>query len=393
MDDFLRRLTALIKKEYKQIVRDQSSFIIGVVIPIMMILLVGYGMSLDVKDVPVAVVMQDPSPTVQDMFSFMDGSSYFNPRYVTTYHEGVSLMDDRKVDALVVVPPDFTESLRKGGGHVQIILWGVDPTTAKTAQGYMEAGLAAWQQAHMREYMTSYGTRLGMISVVNRQWYNDANTSTWFFVPGLIVLIMTMVGVFLTTMVMAREWERGTLESLFVTPVKPLEIVLSKWIPYFFVSMGGFALCMIAARYLFYVPIRGSVLIIILASMIYLLTTLGLGLTISSLLKDQFIACQIALPTVMLSGFIFDLKSTPEFINAVGHIMPATYYMELLKTLFLVGNNWGMIVKNCTILIVYGLFFFGLSVVVTKKRLEKWTTFFFISAGFCLSYARNSWPR
>ena len=251
MDDFLRRLTALIKKEYKQIVRDQSSFIIGVVIPIMMILLVGYGMSLDVKDVPVAVVMQDPSPTVQDMFSFMDGSSYFNPRYVTTYHEGVSLMDDRKVDALVVVPPDFTESLRKGGGHVQIILWGVDPTTAKTAQGYMEAGLAAWQQAHMREYMTSYGTRLGMISVVNRQWYNDANTSTWFFVPGLIVLIMTMVGVFLTTMVMAREWERGTLESLFVTPVKPLEIVLSKWIPYFFVSMGGFALCMIAARYLF----------------------------------------------------------------------------------------------------------------------------------------------
>lgn len=375
MDDFLRRLTALIKKEYKQIVRDQSSFIIGVVIPIMMILLVGYGMSLDVKDVPVAVVMQDPSPIVQDMFSFMDGSSYFNPRYVTTYHEGVSLMDDRKVDALVVVPPDFTASLRKGGGHVQIILWGVDPTTAKTAQGYMEAGLAAWQQAHMREYTTSYGTRLGMISVSARQWYNDANTSTWFFVPGLIVLIMTMVGVFLTTMVMAREWERGTLESLFVTPVKPLEIVLSKWIPYFFVSMGGFALCMIAARYLFYVPIRGSVLIIILASMIYLLTTLGLGLTISSLLKDQFIACQIALlvsllPTVMLSGFIFDLKSTPEFINAVGHIMPATYYMELLKTLFLVGNNWGMIVKNCTILIAYGLFFFGLSVVVTKKRLE-----------------------
>ena len=372
MDDFLRRLTALIKKEYKQIVRDQSSFIIGVVIPIMMILLVGYGMSLDVKDVPVAVVMQDPSPTVQDMFSFMDGSSYFNPRYVTTYHEGVSLMDDRKVDALVVVPPDFTESLRKGGGHVQIILWGVDPTTAKTAQGYMEAGLAAWQQAHMREYTTSYGTRLGMISVSARQWYNDANASTWFFVPGLI---MTMVGVFLTTMVMAREWGRGTLESLFVTPVKPLEIVLSKWIPYFFVSMGGFALCMIAARYLFYVPIRGSVLIIILASMIYLLTTLGLGLTISSLLKDQFIACQIALlvsllPTVMLSGFIFDLKSTPEFINAVGHIMPATYYMELLKTLFLVGNNWGMIVKNCTILIAYGLFFFGLSVVVTKKRLE-----------------------
>ena len=375
MGDFLRRLTALIKKEYKQIVRDQSSFIIGIIIPIMMILLVGYGMSLDVKNVPVAVVMQDPSPTGQDMFSFMDGSSYFNPTYVTTYQEGVSLMDDRKVDALVVVPPDFTESLRKGGGHVQIILWGVDPTTAKTAQGYMEAGLASWQQAHMREYMTSYGTRLGMISVVNRQWYNDANTSTWFFVPGLIVLIMTMVGVFLTTMVMAREWERGTLESLFVTPVKPLEIVLSKWIPYFFVSMGGFTLCMIAARYLFHVPIRGSILVIILASVIYLLTTLGLGLTISSLLKDQFIACQIALlvsllPTVMLSGFIFDLKSTPAFIDAVGHVMPATYYMELLKTLFLVGNNWVMIVKNCTILIVYGLFFFGLSVVVTKKRLE-----------------------
>ena len=375
MGDFLRRVTALIKKEFKQIVRDNSSFVIGIIIPIMMIILVGYGMSLDVKNAPVAVVMQDASPTVQDMFSFMDGSKYFNPTYVTTYREGVALMDDRKVDMIVVVPPNFSESLRKGGGHVQVILWGVDPTTAQTIQGYVTSGLTAWQQAHMSEYMTNYGTQLGNINVVWRQWYNEANTSTWFFVPGLVVLILTMVGVFLTTMVMAREWERGTLESLFVTPVKPLEIVLSKWIPYFFVSMGGFILCMLAARYLFFLPIRGSLWVIVLASVIYMLTTLGLGLTISSLVKDQFVACQIALlvsllPTIMLSGLVFDLKSAPVIVDAVGHILPCTYYMELLKTLFLVGDNWPMIIKNCTILIGYGLFFFGLSVRVTRKRLE-----------------------
>ncbi len=373
-NDFFRRLSSLIYKEYKQLIRDRSSLIIGIVIPIMLILLIGYGMSLDVKDVPVAVVMEDTSPTAQDMLSFMDGSEYFNPTYVTSMHAGETLMHERKVDAILRVPSDFTKGLRQGNARVQIILWGVDAATARTAGSYLEAGIGMWQAENASRYAAS-SNGLGTVSVVSRQWFNDANTSTWFFIPGLVVLIMTLVGVFLTTMVMAREWERGTLEAMFITPVRTLEILLSKMVPYFCVAMIGFWLCILAARYLYGVPIHGSFAVILLSSLIYVVVTLGMGLTISSVVKSQFLACQISmlisiLPTMMLSGFIFDLKSAPAIISIVGHIFPATYYMELLKSLFLAGNHWSLIFRNSAILIFYAVFFVGLSYKVTKKRLE-----------------------
>lgn len=376
MDGFMRRLTALIKKEYKQLMRDQSSLIIGIVIPIMLILLIGYGMSLDVKNVPVAVVMEDASPTVQDMVSFMTGSDYIEPKYVTSMHEAEAMMNRRKVDAILRIPSDFSQQLYRGGSRLQIILWGVDVATARSAGGYVEAGIARWQAANVSKYLSgTAGNGLGSVTVVSRQWFNDANTSTWFFIPGLVVLIMTLTGVFLTTMVMAREWERGTLEAVFVTPVRAIEILLSKMIPYFCVAMAGFWLCMLAARFLYGVPIHGSFLLILLSSVIYLMVALGMGLTISSVIKSQFLASQLSmviamLPTMMLSGFIFDLRSVPDFISAVGHVLPATYYMELLKSLFLAGNNWYLIGRNCTVLLLYAVFFVGLSLKVTKKRLE-----------------------
>ena len=206
-------------------------------------------------------------------------------------------------------------------------------------------------------------------------WFNDANSSIWYFIPGLIVLIITIVGVFLTSLVMAREWERGTLESLFISPVKPLEILLSKMVPYFCVAMIGFIFCLIVARFLFEVPIYGSLAIIILCSMLYLLVTLGMGLTISSITKNQFLASQVAivvsfLPAMMLTGFLYDLRSVPAFIRNVGQVLPATYYLELLKSLFLAGNNWHLIYKNCLILFFYAILFISLALKVTKKSLE-----------------------
>ncbi len=195
MMDAFRRISSLVRKEYNQLIRDRSSLVIGIVIPIMLILLIGYGLSLDVKNVPVAVVMEDASPTVQDMLSFMDGSDYFDPRYTTSMKDGTEMMNRREVDAIIRVPPNFTESLSRGGSHVQIILWGVDAASARTAGSYLEAGLASWQAANASKYMT-VSDGIGFVSVTPRQWFNDANTSTWFFIPGLVVLIMTLVGVF-----------------------------------------------------------------------------------------------------------------------------------------------------------------------------------------------------
>lgn len=374
MNTFSLRLMTLIKKEYYQLVRDKSSFLIGIIFPIILIFLIGYGLSLDVKNVPVAVVLEDNSPTAHDVLSFIKGSEYFSPIYVTNMRAAERLLDERRVDVIVRIPNNFTASLKKGEAEMQIILWGVDAATARIAGGYLEAGIARWQAINAPNLFPS-GDKKGMVTVLTRQWFNDANTSTWFFIPGLIVMIITLVGVFLTTMVMAREWERGTLESLFVTPVRPLEILLSKMIPYFFIAMIGFWLCIAAARFLYRVPIHGSFFIILLSSVIYLLVSLGMGLTISSTIKNQFLASQLAmlitlLPTLMLSGFLFDLRNTPFVIQAIGHIFPATYYMELLKSLFLTGNNWYMIFKNCGILLSYAFLFLGLSFKVTQKRLE-----------------------
>ena len=366
---FFRRLAALTRKEFYQLLRDKSSMLLGIVMPVVLILLIGYGMSLDVKNVPVAVVLEDHSPTARQAVSFVTGSEYFSPVYVQSMQEAQSRLLTHEVDAILCVPIQFTSDLAKGSAQVQVIVNGVEATTASSAQTYIESGLLSWAARQ------GLGAAGGQVSVVSRIWFNDANTSTWFFIPGLVVLIMTLVGLFLTTMVMAREWERGTLEALFITPVRPIEILLSKMIPYFGIATIGFWLCMAAARYLYGVPVHGSFLMILLGSVIYLIVTLGMGLTISSVIKNQFFACQVSmlvstLPTVMLSGFIFDLRSAPAVVYAVGHVLPATYYMELLKSLFLAGNDWALIRENCLILGGYAVFFTGLSCVVTKKRLE-----------------------
>ena len=374
MRDFFRRLKALTYKEYLQLIRDRSSVVIGIFLPALLIVLVGFGLSLDVKHVPVAVVMEDRSPVTRDILSFMDGSEYISPVYVTSMKDGETLMNEREVNVILRIPPDFTRQLQKGDAKVQIILWGVDAATARVAGSYIESGIAGRVAAYIEKQGGVVPVN-GFVEIVPRQWFNDANTSTWFFIPGLVVLIMTLVGVFLTTMVMAREWERGTLEALFISPVKPLEILIAKIIPYFCTAMVGFSLCLLASYYIYHVPLCGSFLVILASSVIYLFSALGIGLTVSTLIKNQFVSCQVALlvsmlPTMMLSGFIFDLRSVPAFISFIGHLLPATYYMELLKSLFLAGNDWPLIIKNTTILLLYALFFTGLSYKVTRKRLE-----------------------
>ena len=364
----------MVSKEFKQLLRDNSSLMIGIAVPILLIFLMGYGISMDVKRVPTAVVIDDPSPTVGDMLSFMGGSEYFEPYYPPSMKDAVALMDSRTVDAIVRIPSDFTESLYQHRANVQIILYGVDASNANVMKGYLEGGINGWLARNQQKFMGS-GQRVGAITVVNRMWFNDANTSTWYFIPGLIVLVITISGVFLTSMVMAKEWERGTLEALFVTPVKVLEILLSKMIPYFCVAMVGFSLCVAASQLLFDVPMHGSFIIILLCTMLYLFVALGVGLMISSITKNQFLASQMALvlsmmPTMMLSGFLFDLRSVPLVVKMVGYALPPTYYMQLLKTLFLAGNNWSLILKNCTILVLYAIFFISMAFRVTQKRVE-----------------------
>ena len=357
--------------------RDRSNLMMGVGLPIVLILIFGYGMSFDVKNAPLAVVMEDHSPTATDVVSGLALSPYLSPLSVTSMHDAELLMQQDKVDGIVRIPPDFSRGLVLGDARIEVVVQALDANRARIIENYVQAALnqrVLVQADRAGGHLGTMDPPVGRVTIEARMWFNAANNSSWFLVPGLIVMIMTLVGAFLTSLVMAREWERGTLEALFVKPVRPTEILLAKIIPYFAVGLIGLGLCLLAATFLFHVPMVGSLLLILLSSVLYLFVALGIGLLISSALKNQFAASQLALmvsfmPAMMLSGFLFDLRNVPAGVRWIGQALPATYFMELLKSLFLAGNLWPMIFKNCAILLLYAVALMAAARAVTHKRI------------------------
>lgn len=373
MDAFRRRLLALIRKEFRQLLRDRSNLLIGMGLPIVLILIFGYGMSLDVRDVHLAVAQEDASPVAYEVIADLDGSRYMTTKVVRSLAEARRLFEAHDVDALVYLPNDFSRRVAAGQGQIELLLLGSDAVRAAGIRGYVEAALAQGAQKHLDRQ--GIQTAANGVVVVNRLWFNAANNSTWYLVPGLIVLIMTLVGTFLTALVMAREWERGTLEALFVTPVRPTEVLLAKIVPYFVVGLAGLVMCMVAARVLFDVSIQGSLLVLVGASMLYMVVALGTGLLISAFTKNQFLASQVAIlasfmPSMMLSGFVFDLRNVPDAVQVIAHLLPATYFMELVKTLFLAGTYWPIVFKDCAVLVLYAVVLLTLARAFTRKRLD-----------------------
>jgi ABC-2 type transport system permease protein len=368
----LRRIAALVRKEGRQVIRDPSSIAIGVVLPVILVLLFGYGLSLDVLNVPVAIVLEDTSPTAVDLAAGFEMSPYFSAQLMTSMPQAQELMLDRKVDGIVRIRPDFSRRLMLGNAEVQILIHGTDANRARIIQGYAEGTIGQWTARRSAE---GKDVAAGPVVVQNRLWFNDANESRYFLVPGLIVLIMTLIGALLRALVMAREWERGTLESLFVTPIRSGEILLGKTVPYFILGLIGLALCIFAAKYLFNVPLRGSITVLLGASMLYLLVALGIGLLISSAVKSQFVASQVTLlvtflPAVMLSGFLFDIRSMPVPVRAITYILPARYYVALLQTVFLAGDVWSVILPNIAALGAMAVVLWIWTRAVTQKRLS-----------------------
>jgi len=366
-----RRVGALVKKEVRQMVRDPSSIAMGVVLPVILILLFGYGLSLDVKNVKVAVVLEAPTPGVTELVSGFQLSPYFDAQFLISMPRARELLLEREVDGIVLIRSDVARNLKLGDAQVQVVVNGTDANHARIVQGYAQGAIGQWTARRAAE---GRAVNIGPVGVQDRLWFNGANDSHYFLVPGLIVLVMTLIGAFLTSMVMAREWERGTLEALFITPVRVDEILLGKIIPYFAQGMVGLVLCLLAAKFLFHVPIRGSVWLLAITSMLYLLVALSIGLVISSLTKSQFVASQITLlatflPAMMLSGFLFDLRSMPTAVRLLTYAMPARYYVALLQTLFLAGDAWGVVLPNAAVLSGMAIALLLLARLVTQKKL------------------------
>ncbi|GGZ14353.1 ABC transporter permease [Novosphingobium colocasiae] len=354
--DTTRRLTALIRKETRQMLRDRSNLMVGLLLPIVLNLLFGYGLSFDVRNAPVAVVLEDRSQMAREVTSGLDGSPYIDAIHVDAMADAERLVREHEAVAIVRVPSDFSRRAGAGSAAVQVILNGSDTTTANALEGYI-AGAIGTAMQHRAD--RAPGTGRGGATVIQRIWFNEASDSTWYLVPGLLVIVITLIGALLTSLLIAREWERGTLESLFVTPVRPHEILIAKLLPYLVIGAIDIVTCLAAARFLFHVPIRGSLIVIFLAAMLYLAVSLLLGLFISGKVRNQFEASQISLlasfmPATMLSGFVFDLRNLPWPVWIVSQLVPATHFMPLLKTLFLGGNNWTMLARDSLILIAYG---------------------------------------
>ena len=340
--------------------RDRSTLTLGIILPMTLLLIFGFGLSLDVQDVPVDLVLEQNSPLTRDLYTNLALSPYFSPKLTCSWQEAKEDLIQGKCQAII------RRSLREradGREHLQLVVNGRDANTARIMRSYLETAIHAWfeKRRSRASFQTQQITpRTGMVSLETRIWYNEATESRFFLVPGVIVLIMTLIGSLLTALIVAREWERGTWEALTATPVTQSEILVGKIVPYFFLGMLGLFLCLAAAAFVFDVPRRGSLAIIILASGIYLLACLGMGLYISAATRSQFLASQIVIvvsfmPTIMLSGFIFDLKSAPLIAQYLACLFPATWYVELMQTLFLAGNVPGLVLMDTAVLLLFAL--------------------------------------
>ncbi|AMH18643.1 MAG: ABC transporter permease [Hafnia sp.] len=369
-----RRLRALCRKETAQILRDPSSALIAVVIPLMLLFIFGYGINLDSSKLHVGILMEQQSEDARDLANTFIGSPYIAATVSDDRQGLIKKLQAGKIRGLIVIPVDFSAQLARpeGKAPIQVITDGSEPNTANFVQGYAEGIWQIWLQ---QRAVDNGGEFKPLINVQLRYWFNPAAISQHFIIPGAITIIMTVIGAILTSLVIAREWERGTMEALLSTQVTRTELLLSKLLPYYILGLLAMTLCMLVAVFVMGVPYRGSLAILFVMTSLFLASTLGMGLLISTITRNQFNAAMVALnagflPAVMLSGFIFEIDSMPAIVQAVTYVIPARYFVSTLQTLFLAGNIGSVLLVNLLFLIISAAVFIGLTAWKTKRRLD-----------------------
>jgi ABC-2 type transport system permease protein len=372
------RFLAVARKEVVQILRDSRSLIIVVIMPVILVLLFGYGVNLDLKGLPVYVYDQDGSQQSQDLLKRFQASAYFDVvRVVNDYPALARSLDDGHAKMGIVVPWDFSQSLQDGRPtQVQALVDGTDDNTANVLIGYAQAVVQAYSSDIQLDWLRHHGqpAQPASVSVDTRTWYNEDLESSAFIVPGVLALVMSVIGAFLTSLTIAREWERGTMEQLISTPVTPLEIMLGKLAPYFIIGMFDVIVCALIAIYWFQVPFRGSFLTLLLSSAMFMVVVLSLGFFISVIAGSQLAASQIALlitflPAFLLSGFLYAIEQMPVVLQWITRILPARYYVSVLKKIFLKGTPTALLYTDLAPLAMFTLVLAVLATRAFHKRL------------------------
>lgn len=369
-----QQLAAVMLKEAKQVTRDPSSWIIAVVLPLTFLFLFGYGLSLDTTTVKIAIVREDNSADARNFAAALENSKWFLVLHAADRTSGKEMLRDQAVKATVVIPAEFGTRLNAESqlAQIQVLVDGAEPNTANYVRGYVNAIWTGFLSARSMQQGSAYTQP---ITIHARYWFNPNAESRWFLIPGSMTIIMTLLGTLLTALVVAREWERGTLEALYATPLTRGQILIGKTLPYFVLAMISTAVCVITAVVLFRVPLRGSLLTLGLVSAVFLIPALGQGMLISVTMRSQLAAAQLGLmtgylPAMMLSGFLFDIHSMPAWMRFITWFVPARYMNVSLQTVFLAGDLWAVLVPNMIFMLLVGALFFGLTWRNLHKRVD-----------------------
>jgi ABC-2 type transport system permease protein len=371
-------VAGLIRKEAWQILRDPSSFLIAGVLPLLLLFIFGFGVSLDLKHIPVAVVVEQPTPAADSFLASFRNSRFFEVHVARHRAEVEPELVSGRIKGVIVLAADFNDRLGRGEtAPVQVLVDGSDPNTAGLVEAYVQGLWVNWmmQERAARAALVDRPQAAPLVSAEPRFWFNPELNSQYALLPGAVAIILTLIGTLLTSLVVAREWERGTMEALLATPVRPGELLLGKIVPYFTLGMGAMAIAVSVTVFGYGVPFRGSVLALVIVSSAYLAVTLGMGLLISTVTRNQFAASQAALlsgflPAFELSGFIFEIDSMPWPVRLLTRVLPARYYVSSLQTLFLAGDVPGVLLPNVLVLVGMAVVLFIALARTTRMRLE-----------------------
>jgi ABC-2 type transport system permease protein len=372
--DSFRRLFALCRKETLQILRDPSSNIIAFVLPVVMLFIFGYGINLDSSGLRVGLVLEDTSPEARHFADSLYGSAYFRVSTALNRAAMAQSLTEGRVRGFVVIPQDFAEKLKRpsDAAPILIVTDGSEPNTSNFVENYVLSAWEGWLEHRAAERGEAPQST---VALEPRFWFNPSAESRNYLIPGSITIIMTVIGALLTSLVVAREWERGTMEALLASPVTRLELLLSKLLPYYALGMVSLLICVGVSVFAIGVPFRGSVLVLWMVGSLFLGSALGLGLLLSTTTRNQFNAAQAALnaaflPAVILSGFIYEIRSMPAVIRSVTYLIPARYFVTAMQTLFQAGDLWEVLLPSMLFLALASSFFIGLTALKTRKRLE-----------------------
>lgn len=373
------RVGAVARKEFLHILRDPRSLAMAIAIPILMLILYGYALTMDVDRVPMAVWDQSETPASREFLSGFLGSRYFALHgYVRDYRELEKAIDSRQAIVALVIPSDFARRLDAGRpATVQMIADGSDSNTATLAMGYAEAVTEAYSQRVSLRQLQRITSRVPdpPLELRPRVWFNADLVSRNYIVPGLIAVILMVIAALLTSLAMAREWERGTMEQLLSTPVQGRELIYGKLLPYLAVGLVDASLAVLMGRLVFHVPLRGSLVLLFASTAIFLVAGMSLGMLISIVSRSQLLASQVAmvmtfLPAVLLSGFIFEISGMPKPVQLVTYLVPARYFVTLLRGIYLKGVGLNVLAGEVLLLIFFAVTIVALAQMKFRKKLE-----------------------